>query len=476
VLEKIRGEFEHHNSHRAAMKAMGVRGWWAEEAIVKTWRVDGDYLSLPRGGLKRVLYALDDAGILPEVEDNRLDGAPDLGGQIPAHRVTLRDYQQAAVNAAEAAETGIIRAPTGSGKTTVGFAIAARLNLPTLALVPTVALLKQWLERAESELGIPADEVGIIHGKRRVLAPLTVGLQATLAAHGVDEELRTFPGLVLFDEASQAPAGTFFRSTDAFPARYRIGLTADEKRKDRKEFLGYDLFGEVVYEIRRRQLEDEGHVLDVAVHVLPTEFEAPWYGLSDSPEDDVSLDFQRLGDEMAEDERRNLVAVRAAQQAANRGELVFVMARRREHCQRLAAMLTARGVPTGFLIGGKDYESEFDATVRRMRGGDVRVGVGTIQSIGVGVDFPQVGVAVVAAPIAGNKQLLNQVRGRVCRAPDGKTHAVLAYLWDQRCSYGRQHLRNIIAWNRRVGVMQGGAMLSGREYLKSLRDASMPAA
>jgi superfamily II DNA or RNA helicase len=60
--------------------------------------------------------------------------------------VELRAYQQAAVLAWQLAQKrGLVVLPTGSGKTSVAAAAMALTRARTLCLVPTRALLNQWL-------------------------------------------------------------------------------------------------------------------------------------------------------------------------------------------------------------------------------------------------------------------------------------------------------------------------------------------
>ena len=45
---------------------------------------------------------------------------------------------------------------------------------------------------------------------------------------------------------------------DRFTARYRVGVSADERRKDGKEFLIRDLFGGVAVEVPKGEMVDKG--------------------------------------------------------------------------------------------------------------------------------------------------------------------------------------------------------------------------
>ena len=75
--------------------------------------------------------------------------------------------------------------------------------------------------------------------------------------------------------------------------------------------------------------------------------------------------------------------------------------------------------------------------------------------------MPSVGVGVLATPVAANRLRFNQARGRFCRKPEGKTRAVLYYLFDGAVYPG--HLKNLVAWNPTVTVEQDGAWIPVKE-------------
>jgi superfamily II DNA or RNA helicase len=456
----LKKEFTYANPEWATKRAIGVPTWGVEPEI-KTWRVEGDELSFPRGGYRRVRERIERTGLLTKTHDCRHEGSP--CARFPAYQgPPLRYYQRDALSAARAKQNCILRAPTGSGKSLLAIALAADLGLNTLVILPTVALFKQWCDDACSALKIRPGELGVVHGDKRDLRPLTVAVQGTLASRGVDEEMRDFFGVVIVDETQKAAAKTYIESIDPFPAKYRFGISADERRKDRKEFLTHDLFADVAYEISRRDLEQQGFVVDVEIRVVPTDFDAPWYGVADEDGEREGVNFVRLVDEMAADEERNAQAIEHAMREVEGGQQVILLSHRREHCQRLDRAFVERGVRSGFFIGGADYAREFDATRKGIESGAVRVGVGTYGALGYGVNLPSVAAGVAATPIGGNKQNFNQVRGRLCRL--GKASARLYVLWDWKVYPG--HLANMIAWNPTVRVLEGGKWVEAEAWRK----------
>lgn len=346
-----------------------------------------------------------------------------------------------------------------SGKTTAAIALASRLGLYTLVIVWSASLFDQWIERIERELGIPEKEIGIIRAQKTKLAPITVAMQQTLAARGPENLPLDVFGCVICDEVQRFAAKTLFDAVDIWPAKYRVGISADESRKDRKEYLIYDLFGEVAADIKRDDLTDAGNILEVEIRIVPTEFRADWYK--------ETRDFNALLKAMTEDGTREDLIVETTRDELRTGQQAFLLSHRREHCTDLAKRLSGH-YKTGLLLGGEEDSEAFGETKRAMDSGAILCGVGTIQAIAQGLDIPRIGRIIVATPMAANRQLFGQARGRVCRTAPGKKNAILYYLWDQHV-YGIAHVENLAKWNRAVTVKSGGEWIPVKEYIKTFK-------
>lgn len=419
----------------------------------ESWSQEGDELTIPRGGLARVLEL--EPGF--QIDDQTVWSHPEPS--IPNHLVAWRPYQRLMIAAAVRARTCLLRAPTGSGKTTGGFGLISVLKHRSLVMVWTGNLEKQWRERCASELGIDEARVGRIRGSRDDHAPVTVAMQQTVVSRlrRGDRELSHAYDLLLCDEVQRFAAPTLFASVDPFAARYRVGISADESRRDGKEFLTRDLFGDVAHAVEERSLIDTGAVVEVEDLVIPTEFEARWYR--------YRQDFNRLLSQMCGDERRNELVLDVAARMVRQGHQVLIFTHRVEHARQLDARLTALGIRSGTLLGGVDNEVAFERTKAGLRDGSRRVGIGTYQAIAQGLDLPTVSRGIAATPIANNRQQLGQVRGRLCRASGGKSEGKLALLWD-RAIYGRRMLENLVKWHRVVRVLHRGGWVDGRTYLE----------
>ena len=312
-----------------------------------------------------------------------------------------------------------------SGKTEVGLAAIARIRRPAIVVVWTGALFDQWLERVRDGLGIREGQIGQVRGGRKTVGPVTVAMQQTLAKFDPTDLFFRFFGVVVADELQRFSAPTFVGSIDPFPARYRFGISADERRADRKEFLVYDLFGEMARDVDRKELVEKGRVRDVEIRVVPTGWP---YALDRAiPAGEA---YRLMLDAMSDVSDRDAHVLRIVQAERERGEQVLVFSLRVEHCRKLVGMLQKEGINAGLMLGGTENKAALEDAVKGMRAGTMRAAVGTVQAVGTGVDLPRVGVGIVAQPVAGNRQLLGQVAGRVCRVAGGEGAARLYYLAD----------------------------------------------
>ncbi len=464
LTELLKGTAEHSNPAFHKAKAMGF--FTKEKPTIRTWSERNGRLTLPRGKTSAVRKILDDAGVKYDFDDDREFGEVTWVGAFPQHRVELWDHQRIVVDAISDMQQGLCRAPTGSGKTTAGIAAMAEVQLPTLVLVWTAGLIDQWVERIHDELGIPEDDIGIVGNGKERWRPVTVSMQQTLArSESKLKKATKLFGMFMCDEVQKFAATTFLKVCDAFPAAYRIGLSADERRKDDREFLIYDMFGKVIADIDRKDLEKKELVLPVLVRVIPTEFEAKWY-VNSREDEDKHPDFTRLLEELTRDAPRNELVMATARRLYADGHSTLALTHRREQALSIRSGLAASGMACGLLLGSKENAEEFASTVRKMRSGELSFGAGTYQAIGQGLDIKPASRALCTTPIHANKQFFGQVRGRICRRDNNKLDAELYYIWDQKV-FGLAALQNLSRFNdRKVVVQRGDQWIPVREYME----------
>lgn len=473
MVEKLKSEFTYDNPDYArAVRYQRFVGKGVPKTL-QTWEEEDGDLTFARGSAKRVFQLLRSNGFDIAIKNATTEGGVGLWDFYPRTLagVELWDHQKELVRTSIEKQNCLQRGGTGSGKTTAAIALAVELRLPTLVVVHSDALLKQWVARVSKELGISSSDVGIIQADVCRIKAITIGMAQTLRTRV--HALRSVFGCVIQDEVQFAAAPTFFSVTDKLPAKYRIGISASEKRKDGKEFLIYDVFGDVVNETSYETLVGAGVLEDVEVRVVPTEFDAAWLRaarIANQRNRNHGAEQARLLDEMTEDEERNRLVFDLAKRELEIGARCVFFNKRREGCREILKALERSNFVGGLLLGKqcKADEDEFDRTRKGLASGELNFGVGTYQAMGTGVDIPALEVGVLMHPIANDEKgepFFKQVRGRFCRKTEGKSRSLLYYVWDQKI-YGKKPLRNLTKWCANVRVWRGGEWVDAKAVLK----------
>lgn len=147
---------------------------------------------------------------------------PTLEPPLGFRPIPLRPYQAAAIEAwRRAGRRGIVALPTGSGKTQVALAIMATTATPALCLVPTRALMGQWVAALREVYPGP---IGCLGDGERSLRPLTVATFASAYRHmpRVGEGF----GLLVVDECHHFAHTHKDDTLDMAIAPLRLGLSA----------------------------------------------------------------------------------------------------------------------------------------------------------------------------------------------------------------------------------------------------------
>jgi superfamily II DNA or RNA helicase len=177
-----------------------------------------------------------------EFSDEVLDLIP---CPVFSSNLKLRDYQREALTTwVNSGRNGVIVLPTGAGKTILAIEAAARLNTPTLVVVPTLDLVDQWRTRLSEEFNI---EVGIYGGGEHILRPITVATYDT--AYLRSEDLGNKFYFIIFDEVHHLPSPGYIQIAEMYAAPYRLGLTATYEREDGLHEKLTKLIGGKVFEM-----------------------------------------------------------------------------------------------------------------------------------------------------------------------------------------------------------------------------------
>ncbi len=359
-------------------------------ATLTTLREESGVVIVPRGALGLVR----DLGI--ELDSHELTLKP-AGFRFIG---TLRPYQEPAVAAAVRAEHGVIVAPCGAGKTTIALGVIARVDQPALVLVSSLDLVEQWTDRIQDHLGLAAARFA---GGKFEIGPITVATVQSARDPARLATLRERFGLVLLDECHHAPAATFSNVMSAFPARYRLGVTATPTRADGLESLLGQYIGPVVHTVETRDLVDSGHLVRPLYVTKNTNFTYAYGG---------PTDWHPLLEALVGSEERNRLIVDTIAKECTDGVVGLALTGRVAHAELLRSMLAAKGLRVAAMTSDASKAERSDA-LDRARKGDIDVIVAT-QLADEGLDVPRLARMFLCFPSRSETQLLQRI-GRIMR-------------------------------------------------------------
>lgn len=425
VVNAVIAHFRRKNPQYGKLKRMGYAGNRepreyfladVERGIVHVWRGAAAELRT---------FLADECGIAVQWVDRRLTFKA-AGLQLGT--LETRDNQQPAVDLLVKKHQGVLRGGTGTGKTETLLAAAIAVNQPTLVIVWNKDLLLQWKSRIAKYGILPANKIGEVHGGKKKFGAITVGMQQSLVKDPLTYAKHF--GTLIFDECQRAPAETGMRVVNSFPAKYRWGASADERRTDRKEFLCYASIGEVVATIDRQE-----STLDPRFLLVPTDYEDIEY--------EEDRNYGALMNRVVWDEPRNKLIAEHLLRELRADAHVILFTERVEAALWWVDQVSSWGFKAGPLIGGTEFRDQVSATLAGLTTGKVRFAASTSYA-DVGLDVPILDTAFVTCPTAGNVKRLEQQVGRVVRPHPEKGSARVFYFWDRNVDgLGVKKFKNI---------------------------------
>ncbi len=374
-------------------------------------------LILPRGYMRPLINQLKAAGIDWELVDRRRTLPP---VEIPFIG-TLKPFQDRALAELTAKEFGVLRAPTGAGKTVIALAVIAARRQPALIVVHTRQLARQWVDRIEEFTGLSGPAVGTIGGGKTSFGDrVTVALVQSLYRRAAEAARHT--GFLVVDECHRAPSRTFTEAVAAFDCRYMLGLSATPWRRDGlSDLIGWYL-GTHEVRIPEDALRDRGHLIPARVIFRETAF---------SPYHDPVTEYSQMLSELTQDPARNaLIAADVAAEMSD-GQTVLVLTDRRAHCEAIRAALSADHGLDPAVLTGEVGETRRREIIDGLDAGTIHAVIATGQLIGEGFDCRRLTTLVIATPIRFDGRLV-QYLGRVLRPAPGKDHARVYDYVDRR--------------------------------------------
>jgi superfamily II DNA or RNA helicase len=380
------------------------------------WRRQGDYIALPR-----------EVGPLGAL-DSRVDGFP-----IDVKFIgTPRSEEQARVYAEIRAfigqgMSGIVQAPTGSGKSSMGCLAISVAQRKTLVLVNKQDLVSQWQDSFGKFLGLKPHEIGHLQADKVNVSgkKVVIGMIHSLAIdQRYDPQMLAEFGLVIIDECDTASADEMSKCFSALPAKLRLGLSATIKRKDGKDQVIYGHIGPV-------RVTSTALALTPKVMVFKTGWGIPKRVTRDKITGEMRVKeiphqagrIMHILKMMGASDKRNNMIGRLAAMAYAKDRKIVVFTETLDHIEGLMAQFRKAGIPSADCaryIGGMSEEAREIAKTKRVL-------AATWKMFDRGTDIPALDTAIFGTPKAD----VVQAAGRILRPFDGKKPPLIMDLVDE---------------------------------------------
>jgi superfamily II DNA or RNA helicase len=368
-------------------------------------------------------------------ESNLLREKP-LPYKISLKDIKLRDYQEEALRKwLDNEGLGIIALPTGSGKTIIGIAAIASLNVRTLIITYTREQMFQWRESLYKYTTIEPGHVGVIYSGEKKLGPITITTYQS--GYRNIKQLSPLFDMLLVDEVHHLPADKFRYIALHSIARYRMGLSATVVREDGRHEELFPLLGGIVYHRSAAELAQKGYLARhriITVKVKLTGDERTEYeGLRNlyrslagyRPFKEV-LDAALKGDAnarkalkihsrmkqiMANSKSKIEKAVEIARKEYEKGNKIIIFTQYVNQAEEIAKKLNA------YLLTGEVPTDKRKRTLEAFR--NAERGILVVTTVGdEGLDIPDANIGIIVSGTGSRRQFIQRL-GRILR-PKGR--------------------------------------------------------
>jgi superfamily II DNA or RNA helicase len=401
LINFLKEELNFLNSEFLIKKKMG-KSAFGTERYFKLIEENENEVIIPRGFIGKIIRFCREKNI----EYNFKDERKKLKEVTFLFNALLREHQQIVIDTIAKKDLGVIVAPPGSGKTIVGLKIIAEKKQPALIVTHRKQIADQWIERIETFLGIPKNEIGKIgQGKTKIGKQITVAMIQSLSKE-LDkpdgEKLLNAFGTIILDECHHIPAETFRNTISKLQTFYLYGLTATPFRKYNDSKLIFIHLGDVISEIKSNQIST---AKKPKIIIRNTELDVPFNSKTDK--------FETLSKILVHDSARNKAILQDVINELKSDKKVIIITERKEHIDSLYQYL--KQSYEAITLSGEDSESSKNSKWKLLKEGNYQVVITTGQFFGEGTDLQNANCLFLVYPFSFEGKLIQYI-GRVQRS------------------------------------------------------------
>lgn len=375
-----------------------------------------------------------DIGVI-KVDFDDFDEWLQINESEKAKKISNREYQYATVKCALYLNRGILKSPTGSGKSLMIYMYMKWIldhdykeGDKFLILVPNTNLVNQ-MTKDFVEYGCPRNAICKIYSgqKKDLSKPIIISTWQSLYL----EDYNFFDQFtaIVFDECHKAKAEEqIYIGENCVNARWRLATSATIQKDKVHQYSIMQNFGEIFESAKTRELIDDGFLCDFQVRNIVMNWKNPNGKTMKIEAENFAEEYDAIiNNETRTENVFNFVMNLWENRDLEKGT-ILVLGKRISFIEALYSKM-AEHTNDAFFIHGqipvKEREKVLDYI--KKHGGIL---IGNIDIMGTGINIPNVTSIVFANPIK-SEILLLQTIGRAIRLHDNKNYAIIYDLIDK---------------------------------------------
>jgi len=288
---------------------------------------------------------------------------------------------------------GQIVCPPRSGKTLLGAMLASRSKTRTAIIIHQKELLDQFYStfikftNIQEKIKLNNCNLIKINPRPEEVDSLSIVLytwQQFISKRGKERlrEVRDKFGLIIIDESHRMSSDIYSDVVSRFKARYRCGLTATPKRKDKLHFRQDNIIGPVVVEGGTEQLSCNYSIVD-------TQWQMPEYKEMNNQA------WNYLWGRIAKEPKRNELIAGYVKYDLEHNHKIIIPVKRIEHAKQIANLV--KDITKNFIVYISSVSNR-EKVSQNIRDGKYDVVIATKQMISLGFDAPPMSCLYFVVP------------------------------------------------------------------------------
>jgi len=343
------------------------------------------------------------------------------------HSVKLRPEQQKAFNVfnnilnEQGYVNGILKLPTGVGKTVLAIYLASKLGYKTAIIVNNKKLLKQWIESilkftklCESDIGLFSQNI-ISHKNKKIV----LCMSQTLGSKMKDNIIKIFNevdtakfGLVIFDEVHASSAAQLNSKISLlFRTKNVIGLSATPFHHNYQKILMHNTIGDIIFSSKQYEIIPKFYI-----QFFNSELKN--YKYIEKVSDFVK---QRAmyNKNIVKSQKYFDCLISTVIKLRNMNKNILIICMTVDQVQLISDQLTYHNIDNELLYSKSTEIGETSNVI-----------IATYKFAGAGLDIPRLDALIFGSPLSGQKSFI-QCTGRILRKYENKSEAIVVSLFDE---------------------------------------------